>query len=60
MVELRVGQYQAGFKMLTAADTALQHAMSSVKRQEDSSALRRSIEEVESFLKKAKQQLKIG
>lgn len=60
MVELRVGQYQAGFKMLTAADVALQHAISSVKRQEDSSALRRRIEEVESFLKKAKHELKIG
>ncbi len=54
MVELRAGQYQAAFKMLTSADTALQHAMSGVRRQEELPTLRRRIEEVEGFIKKAK------
>jgi hypothetical protein len=35
MVELRIGQYQAGLKMLTAADAALQHAITGVRRREE-------------------------
>ncbi len=60
MAQLKAGQYQAGFKMLAAADGALQTAMNAVKRQEETGTLRRRIEEVESFIKKAKQELRIG
>ena len=60
MGDLKPGQYQGGLKMLAAADAALQTAINTVKRQEETSTLRRRIEEVESFIKKAKQELKIG
>lgn len=60
MTELKAGQYQAGLKMLTAADTALQHAMAGVRRHEETSRLRRRIEEVEGFIKKAKHELRLA
>lgn len=46
--------------MLAAADGALQQALGSVRRHEEQSTLRRRIEEVEGFLKKAKRELNIG
>lgn len=46
--------------MMGGAADALQHAMSGVKRQEEPRTLRRRIEEVESLLKKAKRELRIG
>jgi len=60
MAELKAGQYQSGLKMLAAADAALQHAMSGVRGHEEPFALRRRLEEVESFIKKAKRELKIA
>jgi len=60
MTDLKPGQYQAGLKMLAAADGALQHAMTGLRRHEEQSTLRRRIEEVESFLKKAKRDLNIA
>jgi ppGpp synthetase/RelA/SpoT-type nucleotidyltranferase len=59
-MDLKPGQYQAALKMLGAAAEALQQAMSGVKRQEEPPRLRRRIEEAESFLKKAKRELRIG
>lgn len=60
MADLKPGEYQGGLKMLTAADAALQHALSGVRRREEQSTLRRRIEEVESFIKKAKRELRLG
>ncbi|MFQ5512588.1 MAG: hypothetical protein ACE5EO_12140 [Candidatus Krumholzibacteriia bacterium] len=59
-MELKPGQYQGGLKMLTAADAALQQAMSSVRRREEPPTLRRRIEDVEGFLKKAKRELNLA
>ena len=59
-MELKDGQYQAAAKMLHAAVEAVQHAMSGTKRKEEARTLRRRIEEAESFLKKAKRELRIG
>jgi len=59
-VELKDGQYQAALKIMASAADALQHAMSGVKRKEEGRTIRRRIEEVESFLKKAKRELRIG
>ncbi|MEE9268828.1 MAG: hypothetical protein V3V49_01055 [Candidatus Krumholzibacteria bacterium] len=60
MVELKAGEYQASLKMLSAADAALQHSMAGVRRHEEPSTLRRRIEEVEGFLKKAKRELRLA
>ncbi len=59
-MELKPGQYQGALKLLGGASDALQQAMSGVKRQEEPRTLRRRIEEVESLLKKAKRELRIG
>ena len=59
-MELKDGQYQAALKLMNSAVDALQHAMSGVKRKEEGRTIRRRIEEVESFLKKAKRELRIG
>lgn len=59
-MELKDGQYLAALKMMSSAGEALQHAMSGVKRKEEGRTIRRRIEEVESFLKKAKRELRLG
>ena len=59
-MELKDGQYQAALKLMSSAEDALQHAMSGVKRKEEGRTIRRRIEEVESFLKKAKRELRLG
>jgi len=59
-VELKDGQYQSALKMMSSAVEALHHAMSGVKRKEEARTIRRRVEEVESFLKKAKRELRIG
>ena len=59
-MELKVGQYQAGLKMLAAADGALQQAMSGVRRHEETATLRRRIDDVEGFIKRAKRELHLG
>jgi cellobiose-specific phosphotransferase system component IIA len=60
MTELKDGQYQAALKLLTNAGDALQHAMTGLKRKEEARTIRRRVEEVESYLKKAKRELRIG
>jgi hypothetical protein len=59
-VEIKDGQYQAALKLMNNAADALNHAMSGVKRKEEARTIRRRIEEVEAFLKKAKRELRIG
>jgi hypothetical protein len=59
-VELKDGQYQAALKLMNNAADALTHATSGVKRKEEARTIRRRIEEVEAFLKKAKRELRIG
>ncbi len=59
-MDLKDSQYQSAAKMLNAAVEALQHAISGTKRKEEARTLRRRIEEGESFLKKAKRELRIG
>ena len=53
-------QYQAGLKLLGSAEEALLHAISAMKRREETRSLRRHIEEVEGFLKKAKRALRLS
>ncbi|MGD8413837.1 MAG: hypothetical protein PVF33_06380 [Candidatus Latescibacterota bacterium] len=59
-MEIKDGQYQAALKLMGNATDALNHAMSGVKRKEEARTIRRRIEEVESYLKKAKRELRIG
>lgn len=59
-MELKDSQYQSGIKLLSSAQDALQMAISSMRRKEEASSLRRRIEEVELFLKKAKRELRLG
>jgi translation initiation factor 2B subunit (eIF-2B alpha/beta/delta family) len=59
-LELKDSQYQAAAKMMNAGIEALHQAISGTKRKEESRTLRRRIEECESFLKKAKRELRIG
>jgi hypothetical protein len=60
MVELKDSQYMAAHKILGIAIEALHQAQSGLKRKEESSQLRRRIEEAEGTIKKAKRELKIG
>lgn len=60
MPELKDGQYQAALKLLGNAEDALRHAMGGVKRKEEPRTIRRRVEEVEAYLKKAKRELRIG
>ena len=59
-MELKPAQYDGALKMLNAAGEALTHAQASTKRREEQSVMRRRIEEVESFLKKAKRELRLA
>lgn len=60
MPEMKDGQYQAALKLLGNAVDALHSAMGGVKRKEETRTIRRRIEEVESYLKKAKREMRIG
>lgn len=60
MPEIKDGQYQAAAKMIHSAIEALHQAQGGMRRKEDSSQLRRRIEEVEGIIKKAKRELRIG
>ena len=60
MVELKDSQYQSATKILNSAIEGLNQAISGMKRKEESSQLRRRIEEVEGIIKKAKRELKIS
>jgi hypothetical protein len=59
-VELKDSQYQAAIKMLNNAIEALHQAVTGMKRKEESSQLRRRIDEVEGLVKKAKRELRIS
>jgi hypothetical protein len=59
-MELKPSQYEAALRMVKTADEALLSVLSSLKRHDEASRIRRGIEEVESLLKKVKQELKIG
>jgi hypothetical protein len=59
-MELKPGQYEVALRLLKTADEALLSVLSSVKRHDDASRIRRGIEETESLLKKVKQELRIG
>jgi hypothetical protein len=60
VVEIKESQYQAAHKMLGSAIEALHQAQSGLKRKEESSTLRRRIEEAEWVIKKAKRELRIA
>ena len=59
-MELKPSQYEAALRLLKIAGDALVSVVSSVKRHEDASRIRRGLEETESLLKKVKQELRIG
>ncbi|MDP3909772.1 MAG: hypothetical protein Q8Q14_05230 [Gemmatimonadales bacterium] len=59
-MELKAGDYSAGLRMVQGAVEALQAVVTSLKRQDDASRIRRGIEEAEFILKKVKRQLRIG
>jgi len=58
-MELKTGEYQTALRILSGADDALQHAMSSVRRREDNRKIGRSLEDLERLLKLAKRQLRL-
>ena len=60
MPEIKDGQYQAGIKILGSAIEALHQSQTGCRRKEDSSQLRRRIEEAEGIIKKVKRELRIG
>ena len=60
VVELKDSQYQAAYKIINTAIEILHQAQSSLKRKEESSVLRRRIEEAEGVIKKAKRELRIA
>jgi hypothetical protein len=60
MVDINDSQYQNAAKILNSAIEALQQATSGLKRKEESSQLRRRLDEVEGIIKRAKRELKIG
>jgi len=59
-MELKQGQYQAGLRLLKGVDSALQQLVGSMKRHDEASRIRRGIEEIESLLKKVKQEMRLG
>jgi ppGpp synthetase/RelA/SpoT-type nucleotidyltranferase len=59
-MELKDSQYRGGLKMLQGVESALQQAISGVRKKEEQATLRRRIEEVEALLKKAKRELRLA
>jgi hypothetical protein len=59
-MELNAGDYQAGLRLVQGAVDSLQAVVTSLKRQDEASRIRRGIEEAEGILKKVKRQLRIG
>lgn len=59
-METKPSQYEGALRLLKTASEALLQVMSHCKRREDASRIRRGIEEVESLLKKVKQEMRIG
>ena len=59
-MELKDSQYESATKILTSAIEALHQAIASMKRKEESSQVRRRIEEVEGIIKKAKRELRLS
>lgn len=60
MPEIKDSQYTAAHKILGTAIEALHQAQSGIKRKEESSQLRRRIEEAEWIIKKAKRELRLA
>lgn len=60
MPEIKDGQYQSAIKILGSAIEALHQAQTGCKRKEESSQLRRRIEEAEGIIKKAKRELRLA
>ena len=59
-MDLKPSQYESALRLLKSADEAILHVQAHCKRKEEASRIRRGIEEVESLLKKVKQELRIG
>jgi len=59
-MELKPSQYEASLRFLKSADEAVLAIIALCKRKEESSRIRRGLEEVESLLKKVKNELRIG
>ena len=59
-MELKDSQYQNAHKIFHSAIEALHQAQSGLKRKEESSQIRRRIEEVEGIIKKAKRELRLS
>ena len=59
-VELKDSQYQAGTKFINAAIEALNQVSGAMRRKEESSQIRRRLDEVEGILKKIKREMRLG
>jgi len=59
-VELKDSQYQTGAKILSSAIEALHQAISGLRRKEETTQLRRRIEEAEGIIKRAKRELRLS
>jgi hypothetical protein len=59
-VELKDSQYQAGMKFINSAIEALNQVSGAMRRKEESSQIRRRLDEVEGILKKIKREMRLG
>jgi hypothetical protein len=59
-MELRDSDYQSALRLVQGAADALQGVITSLKRHDEASRIRRGIEETEGILKKVKRDLRIG
>lgn len=59
-MELNDSQYQNGLRLIQGAEDAMQSVITSLKRHDEASRIRRGIEEIEATLKKIKRELRMG
>lgn len=59
-MDLNDSQYQNGLRLAKGAEDAMQQVITSLRRHDEASRIRRGIEEVESMLKKVKRELRLG
>ena len=59
-MDLQTSQYDNGLRLAKGAEDALQQLITCLKRHDEPSRIRRTIEEVEGLLKKIKRELRLG
>jgi len=59
-MDLHKSQYENGLRLAKGAEDALQQLITCLKRHDEPARIRRTIEDVESLLKKIKRELRVG